>query len=556
MQGNKSDIRFRWLGLAIIWVVFLLTRLPFFIYMPLPGIYTDSGEYYNILSILEQGVQRVVGIPQFGYPLFLKLCEMLVDRLWFVVVVQSMLSLLAVSWFYWVYARTFGRWLVPVAVLMSGYQASRMSLMWDTFIYPDSLLGSLFLMGAALLMDVMVNGRHRQLWAYCAVMTFAIAVRPSGLVMLPPLALALLLLWRKGLALPRLLRYTALPVLCLLGLSTVNLMLPTHRVFWPYGTLPASDTSKELALGWDDPMLQELAAVMPHPEVMDASGFHALTDTGALIRAYDTYAKNPVALGLGRLDRDTVLFFRSGRRQLFDLDSLSGLYADTLRYRKFRQAFASRHADTLVIFGTEKDWRYGVLHLPYFFTLFVENGPKDPDDNFYGKDMGLRWMAHYVDMRWVGLSLRDHRLVALEQVTRRTAKEVMVDEPMSLEEAGQVHKRLRSSHWYRWILAPYYRLHGLFFRSHVYIAALFLALLTSMIGLVYKRLRCPLSLYTLAVIAMLLGTLVIHLFVFKLVYDRYIHQIAFVYYFAVAMLLPLLSKMVRGVSTPTRDVEQ
>jgi len=554
----RSD-KWTWIGLAVIVIGFLITRLPFFIYMPLPGLFTDSGQYYNVLSIIEQRIDRVVGIPQFGYPFILKLCEQLVDTLWFVVLMQFLLALVAACWFYLVYARTFGRWRIYAALLLFGHLASRMSLFWDTFIYPDSVLASLYLICAAILMDVMVNRRYGQLALYSVVMTVAIAVRPSGLVLIPPFVVAVfMMVWHEG-KWREALRQTAFMASGMLLLCVINSQIPSHNKFAVFVRGPKPAVSKVIAHDIDHPMLHELARVVPHSDIVAASNFHKVTDADSLVRAYYSYVKKPVAIAIGRIDVDTVLYYRNGTSRLLDLDSIALQIGDTAKYRVFRDSFQTAYADTVITFGREKDLRYGLLHFPMFFRFFLDVspfGPSSGNDDFYAHDLGKRWITHYVDMFWVRYSLRDYTLVALEQVTRRTAKEIMVEHPMSMEQAQQIHRDLLDSNWYRIFLEPYYKVHPLLFRNHLYIVGLFLALLLAVI-LALRSLLCDrVAMYTIAVLSMLFATLVIHLFIFKLIYDRYTYQITFVYYFAAIMLPHLLRLLIGNRSNPNEDAPQ
>jgi hypothetical protein len=555
IKAESSSKRARWVGMGIIVLAFVITRLPFYLYMPLPELSPDTNKAYNILSIIEQRLDHVVGYPHIGYPLFLKACELVHNTSWFVTLAQGLLQLMAVLFFFHVYAKAFRRFLIPVSLVLVGYLTSAMTLHFDTGLFPDSLLGSTYIMGIALLIHALLNRSRWAVPTYVAIMIFSISVRPSGLVLIPPL----LLLWAHQLWFGRqwraVLLNLALTAVGLLLLATVNLMAPSHQSFSIITKPHISGQVREnmVTRSLDDPMLQELSEIVPHPDITLAARFPSITDRDSVFNLYLTTVLRPVTLGYGRIDRDTVLYLVNSNSVSIDLDSLSAhLGADPLRYADFRERFVAAHRDDRVMFRSERGWKYIQVHIPRFFWYFHTDRIADYPINFrdfYGELLRDRWNKFYVSDVWQTFSRRDHRLVGIEGVMARIAKELAFDTPITPEQAEADHQRLLDSPLYHHVLRPYYAVHPCLFRNAAYPFIFLLLTLICVVGYLRSGLRSPLFLIGIMGAGILLGTMFIHVVYRTSIYWRYTYQISFFYYFAVVMIPPIISALLNPAAS-------
>lgn len=537
-----EDLRKMLPGGFIIVALFLFARLPFFLQLPVAYIGEDSGQYYNVLSAIEQGSDQRIGYPQIGYPLFLKCCELIHDSLWFVCLAQGLLQLTAALFFFISYGRAFGRFTWLAAILIGAYLTSPMSLFWDSAIFPDSLLGSLYMFCAALLLNIVVLGRYRLLPFYALVATMAIAVRPSALILLPPFLLLMVYMAFRLRTYVQVVFHSAFMLLSLLGLAALNWSTPVFGDFHiiTHPEIP-SYQSKVISRTLDDPEFQQLAQVLPHPEIVAASRFENITGVDSIFEGYRQVWRG-FTVGRWQNGDSIVLNVVTSEQRVLRFDSLAAVFCvDSEACALFQDRWASRYADSAVVFSPEMGMKFSLVHTPYFFYYFymekLEGGAFAFDD-YYGEMLGHLIQTNMVHGDWQRFSVNNLRLVAIDQVTRRTAKELWMDSYWSAEQAADRHESLLNSMYYRYLLEPYFRIHAFVFRNPIwpllFLTCMLLGLLTLLRGF-----SSPVSLYVLLSGSMLMATLVLHVWLLTMLYWRYTYQITFLYHF-VPLFLPFL----------------
>lgn len=543
----QGDLRKQWiLGLLLIVSGTVLCWLPFFLHMPLPFITIDTWLYYNVLSVIEQRADMYIGYPQVGYPLFLKCCELILDRAWFVVLMQVLLQVASVCVFYYVYALAFRKHLLLVALVLMGYLTSAMNLGFDSTLTPDSLLSSAFILCSAILLHVLVHQKFSLLPVYSLVMVAALSVRPSAVVLIPPfVALLGYLVWKHGkwavVTLNAMLLALAMCALCAL-----YYVLPGYGDFSFIAELKEPEWAKKVKVrSIDDPMLLELAGKVPHPEIRKAAAFHALTDLDSIKAGYMTTVFRGVNLRYGLGADSTSFLFQNSEGVTLNLDSVSmALGADSADYTAFRDDFVERYRDTVLDFRAEFGLMYSWLNTPYFFEFFAMDsivGTPFALKDFYGNMLRLRSEEHYVRDEWQQYGRNDIRTIVKHQVFRRTIKELESDRPLSPSEWGAKYDRLMNSSVYQGVVAPYQKVHAVVFRNALYPWILLLATVLGLVGVVLTRGDAPVFVFVLLALSIFFATLVLHVWVLKFIYYRYTYQVTFFYYLALAMLPPLLS---------------
>ncbi len=196
LTGNRSF----WIGAAIFFSVFLITRLPYFLYYRSTVLNPDSSGYFMIVDQMTNGFWPNLSIRTIGYPLFLKLIYLLFSSSFAVAAAQHGITLVSRLFFIRVMARAFpGRPFLPIAVSLglAGHAATSWHVLSDSSYMTDSLFVSAVVMTLGLL-TLGLAGRKRSsfVWASLSAAT-AVLIRPAGIFLIPVLALALIFMIRN-----------------------------------------------------------------------------------------------------------------------------------------------------------------------------------------------------------------------------------------------------------------------------------------------------------------------------------------------------------------------
>lgn len=170
-------------------VIFLITRLPFFIHYPLVRLVGDTGTYL---------VSMKLGLRPPGYPLFIWLITNMIDRWMAVIGVQSLLFLVAVlSLIYGVYSlrRSLA---LPATLAMAGFLGSSQVLIYETTAMPESLYTTCLIFIFAFLLLGIVQSRMRYFVLSSLSIGMLLSFRYAGMFMIVVyVAILLYVVWNK-----------------------------------------------------------------------------------------------------------------------------------------------------------------------------------------------------------------------------------------------------------------------------------------------------------------------------------------------------------------------
>lgn len=162
-------------------VIFLMTRLWFFIDYPLPGFWGDTGSYFEAINF--------DGWPLFAirpplFPMFLKCAYFFVDRVMAVIALQNVLSLVAAAFLVYAVHRVKSALSMPAAIAMAGWLTGFGPIEYDISLLSESLYSAvlLFLFGSLLL--GIYKKRAFILALSSATMALAILTRPAGMYLI------------------------------------------------------------------------------------------------------------------------------------------------------------------------------------------------------------------------------------------------------------------------------------------------------------------------------------------------------------------------------------
>ena len=166
---------------AILILIFLVTRLPFFVYYPVVNLGADTPSYLRSIQQAQSGIWPSFVIRSPGYPLFIWLVTIVSDRWLAVILVQNLLSLAASLYLVYGVYRTHAALAIPATLAMLGFLGSTQALTSDMSALSDSLYASCLIVSFAfLLLALQKVGTVYFLLASVA-MAAAIIVRPAGL---------------------------------------------------------------------------------------------------------------------------------------------------------------------------------------------------------------------------------------------------------------------------------------------------------------------------------------------------------------------------------------
>ena len=220
---------------ALVVLVFVITRLPFFLHFPVAGIAPDSGSYEDVVDTVRAGKWPLFVTRTPGYPFFIWLVTEFSNRWIAVIAAQSLLS--GASVLTLVYgAYRFRAWLaVPTALAMCGFLGSSHVLIYETFALSESVYTSCLLFSIACFILALARRRAVYFALGSAAMAYGILVRPAGSYLLVIyLVAAIFLFWNRYRKAERWAFTAPLPAMLLL-LCAYNYRTIGSFVISPYG---------------------------------------------------------------------------------------------------------------------------------------------------------------------------------------------------------------------------------------------------------------------------------------------------------------------------------
>ena len=121
---------------------------------------------------------------------------------------------------------------------MIAYLGSSFNQFYDSWIYPDSLMSSMFILSSSLLL-ILFNSTSKYINIYffvlCVSVTYSISIRANGILLLPLVVVYLLWFFYSVKNKKQLIFKILLCLIPLFSLSLFNLYSPIYKVFSPIG---------------------------------------------------------------------------------------------------------------------------------------------------------------------------------------------------------------------------------------------------------------------------------------------------------------------------------
>lgn len=170
------------ISILIILFAFLFSRLPFFLYAPLPNVVTDSFVYFILVEQMNNGMMPAMDVLYVGLPLFIFLIGLISDSILVVVIVQTILSLLLMIWFISAIKKYYANACLGAAIALAIYCMDSTTIGNDTSLLTESIYTSSLVLVIILLVHAL-NSHKRIYWLLFSISLLLPAmIRPNGIV--------------------------------------------------------------------------------------------------------------------------------------------------------------------------------------------------------------------------------------------------------------------------------------------------------------------------------------------------------------------------------------
>ena len=536
------------IGVFGIIISFIIVRLPYFIYMPIPFINGDAFEYNRVINLLESGANVQIGFPGIGYPLLILLCEKISNTTIFFFFIQSLLQLLAVLLFYTYYKIYIEKYLFFVAMILVGYLTSNINLYYDTAYHPDSLMGSLFIFSIALFLRVIYNPSYFYFAILSFVIIFSVSVRANGIVLIPLVFLYLIYILIATKSFIITLKYGTLFLLPTLILCLFHYFSPIYKTFNIISYQSESMASGSIYIG--SKTIYPNHSVWKKIENLNLNKFFYTNkiDKNALFDD-TTFAIFVMAQQRGYMihqnNQNEIIIdnFNDSRSNWATINLDRELHPkDKLKYIELKKHFKVNFNNQKLVLVPPIDFKHKLMHFIGFYQLFY----KSIDLN--GTILGFENLSFYdinTKMRY-GNCYNELQSSSYKNDLKRVYKELYTLKSFSennlLYKIDQDSWRMKTSKFYRWILAPFYKIQPILFRNFLFPLVFNGVFILSLIGVFYSKFKSKILIFSLISSLVLFITNFLFSFIFCYSYTRYTYQVSFVYYVSLVILPILISE--------------
>lgn len=528
------------ISVIILLATFLLARLPFFLFTPIPDPQTeDTPEYYLVVMELLSGKSKIdFSYIPIGYPLFLLVIGLINNSLLAVATAQNVLALASVIFFIYAVYKSYPSLTLWAAIVFTGYLGSENNIHWDSHLTPDSFYVSLFIFFTGLI--VLFLKTQKSLYAALAsvVVACVLLVRISAIFLLPLILLVALYLYFKS-ENGKFIKTFALIAPCafvLLGYSAYNYYSVDDFSFIPMARMRPikfnSDVNAKKISEEDQKFINSLMHFLP-----DSNEFVLVEKSWNIKKVNQAYQVirfgNQLYLdSLNRLMLQPVFM----KQQIID----SIIHPDAINdFENYKSKFAEKFGYSKVaIVPAKNTLKYRLVNFAGYFLNFTDKM------DFYNHQWGWRYWFFYVgrsqtwDYPWHTIDTGIEGKTIDTKLRLFTYKE-MVNYPLKTEEDFQNEKTNRNnSIVYRiYVKLKKYYLKPLF-RNFVWILLFMAVFVISFYKTVKSKLNDTASYIILVVCCIHLGSAFIFSFI-SMAMPRYSFTTEFIYY-AVVALSPLL----------------
>lgn len=366
-------------GVLLICFIFALSRLPFFIYYPLPYVAPDTPAYLEQVANLESGQIPSFSFRTPGYPLFWWFVRLFSHDPMAVIFAQCAITLFTLLGIPILLAKYQPRLVLPISLAFAIYCSAPMHLAWDLYLLTDGLYVNAMLWALTCVYIALIH--HKPVFAVAGafLIGMACAIRPNGAFLIAIILLASVwaLLRYRSWRLSSALLAPLLTPLCLLfgynwattGIVGFSCLQSLEVTYWTWVHVrPDPSFSPEMN-----------AALQAKEAAISEADRKIIYESWDLYRFHQTFDKN-IAIAAGFLAQKTG--FTSDNCNERYLNSLStqnqlnwvGIRQNPLIYVKY---IAAVHREFFLWMGATI-WGDFYSHAPatQYYETFVEPSPQ------------------------------------------------------------------------------------------------------------------------------------------------------------------------------------
>lgn len=169
------------LSILIVIISFLFSRLPFFIWAPIPEFGPDSFEYFGYVNLLNKSNLINFTIIPPGYPLFLYSIGLFSNKIITVIYIQNLLSLLTALMLVIIVYRYYKNIAIYVSIALSIFYLDSFALALDSTLYTESVYTSILIIICGLLIWA-INSNKKVSWLLLSgFLVVPALIRPNGI---------------------------------------------------------------------------------------------------------------------------------------------------------------------------------------------------------------------------------------------------------------------------------------------------------------------------------------------------------------------------------------
>ncbi len=179
-------------SILIILVVYLITRLQYFLYYPVLFLSSDSASYCAIAFNILNRNSLLFDIRTPGYPFLLSLVWIFSKSVYTVAIIQSLFTIITSVFFIWVINKTYKSLTLLFAICLSAYISSTYFILLEDYVLTEGIYVSMLILSSAFLILSLKKNKLYSWFLLSVSIGIIVLIRPAGLFLCSVILLILL----------------------------------------------------------------------------------------------------------------------------------------------------------------------------------------------------------------------------------------------------------------------------------------------------------------------------------------------------------------------------
>lgn len=383
---NKYALAF---SLLILLGAFLLARLPYFLYSPVPEVATeDTMEYYEVVMQILSGQSKIdFSRISAGYPLFLMFIGFISNTIMAVVIAQNITSFISGAFFIYAIHRCYPNLTIWAAIVFTGYFASENNIHWDSDLYPDSIYASMLLLFCGMLLLAIKKDNNNYYSIASGIAGYLILIRVSSVFIFPLILILIVFIFVNKKTIKTVVALLVPLIIILFSYSAYNSYSIGSFSFIPVKRLSGSTRPVEkriIASEQDQKFINNVLSFLP-PE----NEYNLIENSWDIDKVNNAYLETRFGNEL-YLDSSGALILKTIFFKKFNIDTLVA-NSKLDQYKIYKNEFSQHFGYTKCFIEVSySNYKYKTINLLAYFSNFTI------DYDFYNYRYGWRYFFFYV----------------------------------------------------------------------------------------------------------------------------------------------------------------